>query len=118
MAELCDSQTAHTCFVQYLTVYCSQLEADSDVITDVFVGPIVLDKRVKFGDPRTNCAREIPTEAVGGGIFDGFCAMTSNWKQIVMSYQVWPQSSLVWMSMQNLVILGQTGLEIYDSLTL
>ena len=30
------------------------------------------DKRIKFHDPRLNCSREIPSEAVGSGIFDRF----------------------------------------------
>ena len=37
-----------------------------------FVGPILSDKPVKFGDPRFNLSREIPPETVRGGIFDGF----------------------------------------------
>ena len=36
------------------------------------MGPLVLDKRVKFHDPRLNRSREIPLEAVGGGVFDCF----------------------------------------------
>ena len=33
---------------------------------------IVLDKSVKFSDPRFNCSREIPPEAIRSGIFDSF----------------------------------------------
>ena len=33
-----------------------------------FVGPLVLDKYVKLHDPSLNHSREIPPEAVGGGI--------------------------------------------------
>ena len=32
---------------------------------------MIHDKRLKFGDPRLNHSREIPPEAVGGGIFEG-----------------------------------------------
>ena len=39
---------------------CSQLEA----------GPIILDKCVKFRDPRLNRSREIPSKAVRDGILD------------------------------------------------
>ena len=36
------------------------------------MGPVIPDNRVKFGDRRINLSREIPPEAVCGGIFDGF----------------------------------------------
>ena len=36
------------------------------------MGSIVPDKRVKFRDPRLNRSREIPPEAVEGGIFSTF----------------------------------------------
>ena len=36
----------------------------------IFVGPVVLDKAVKCCDPCSNCSRDIPPKAVGGGIFD------------------------------------------------
>ena len=57
-------------------------------MSDQFVGQIVLDRRDKFGDHRTNRSREIPPEAVGGGVFDGFEAITSDRKWIMTSYQV------------------------------
>ena len=44
----------------------------SDVISGRFVGSVVPNNHVKFGDPRLNRSREMPPEAVGGGIFDGF----------------------------------------------
>ena len=44
----------------------------SDVLSGRFVGPLVPDNRVNFGDPRLNSSREIPPKAVGGGIFDRF----------------------------------------------
>ena len=46
-------------FVQYLIAYGDRLETASDVISGRFVGPIVPDKSVKFGDPRSNCSRYI-----------------------------------------------------------
>ena len=51
-------------FVQYLTAFCSRPEVMSDVISGGFVGPVVPDNRVKFGDPGFNRSREIPPEAV------------------------------------------------------
>ena len=45
-------------------------EAASDVVSGRFVGPTVVDKRVKFHDASLNRSREIPPEAVRGGIFD------------------------------------------------
>ena len=45
-----------------------------------FVGPIVLDKCVKFRDPHLDRSREIPPEAVGGSIFDKFFAVISDRK--------------------------------------
>ena len=56
-------------------------EPASEVISGRFVRPIVPivpDKHAKFGDPRINRSREILSEAVGGGIFDGFFAITSD----------------------------------------
>ena len=37
--------------MQYVVAFCSLLEADSDVISGIFVAPIVSDKLVKFSDP-------------------------------------------------------------------
>ena len=75
MAELFNSlpdRTRFTHFAQYLIAYCSQQERASDVISDTFVGLIVLDKPVKYPDPRLNRYREILPKAVGGGIFRRF----------------------------------------------
>ena len=47
-------------------------ETADDVISGAFVGPVVLDKLVKFHDCSLNRSREIPPEAVGCGIFDSF----------------------------------------------
>ena len=57
----------HT-FVQFLITFCSRLEAAGDVISDRFVGPFVLHKRVNIHDPILNASGEIPPEAVEGGI--------------------------------------------------
>ena len=73
MAELFDSlPTAPVLrtFAQYLIAFCSRLETASDVISGRFVGSIICDEDVKFHDPHLNHSREIPPEAVGGGIFD------------------------------------------------
>ena len=67
-------------FVQYLITFCSRTEAAGDVLSGRFVGPIVLDKPVKFCGPTLNRSREIPPEAVRGGIFDSFFAITSGQK--------------------------------------
>ena len=45
------------------------------VISGRFGRPTVLDKCVKFHDPCLNHSREIPPEAVGGGIFDSFFSL-------------------------------------------
>ena len=50
-------------FVTYLVTFCSRLEAPSDVLWSVCVGLVIPDKRLKFGDPRLNPSREIPSEA-------------------------------------------------------
>ena len=57
-------------------------EAAGDVISGVFMGPVVLNKCVKFNEPSFNRSRKIPPEAVGGGIFDCLSSTTSDWKQI------------------------------------
>ena len=49
-------------------------------ISGKFVGPIVLDKCVKFHDPSLNPSPKIQLEAVGDGIFDSFFAVTSDQK--------------------------------------
>ena len=71
-STLCPPGNALRTFVQYLITYCSRKEAAGDVISTTFVGPVVLDKGLKFHDPNLNLSREIPPEAVGGGIFDCF----------------------------------------------
>ena len=59
-------------FVQYLIAFCSRQEATSNVISSRFVGPVIPDNSVKFGDPLINLSPEIPPEAIWDGIFDGF----------------------------------------------
>ena len=66
--------------VQYLVGFCSRLETISDVISGSLVRPMVADIRVKLHDSNLNRSREILPEAVGGGKFDGFFAITSDWK--------------------------------------
>ena len=56
----------------YLIVFCGRPETASDVISGMFVGPIVRNIRVKFCNRRLNGSREIPPEAVGGAIFGRF----------------------------------------------
>ena len=51
-------------YVQYLTAFCSQPKATSDVISGRSVGPLVLDSRANFPDPHSNFSRDIPPEAV------------------------------------------------------
>ena len=58
--------------MQYLFESCSQLEAASEVISGLFVGPVVPDKTAIFRDPCSNHSRGIPLEAVGCGFFDSF----------------------------------------------
>ena len=64
--------------MQYLITFCSQLEEADDVISGGFVGPVVLDKCVKFHDPSLKRSQEILTEAVGGWNFD--CFFTYNFR--------------------------------------
>ena len=55
--------------MQYSVTFCSQLEAANDVISDLFVGLIVMDKDVKFRDHSLNCSRDIQPQT---GIFSRF----------------------------------------------
>ena len=83
MVELFDSLSARTRFAHFgavFTTFCSQPEAASDVISGMFVGLIVLDKLLKFHGHSLSHSREIPPEAVGGGIFDSF-----------FHYTFWPE---------------------------
>ena len=70
MAELFDSlpglsRAVFNCILQ-------PIGSSSDVTSGLVVGPVVLDKRVKFPDLRLNRSREILPETVGGCIFDAF----------------------------------------------
>ena len=83
MAELFDSLSGWTRFAHFCAVLnniFSRPAAASDVICGRFVGPDVLGRRVKFHYPSLNRSREIVPEAVGGGIFDRFSPITSDWK--------------------------------------
>ena len=51
-------------------------EVPGDVISDMSMGPTVADKRVKSGSPGTSSSRQMPLEAVAGGIFDSFFTIT------------------------------------------
>ena len=50
--------------VQYLIAFCSRQEVTSDVISGRFVGAVVSDFPVQFGDSRSNHSREIRPEVV------------------------------------------------------
>ena len=76
MIRLCPAGPVLRTFVQYLMTFCSPLEAASDAISDMSVGPIVLDKDTT----KVNRSGEIPPEAIGGGIFHTFFAVTSDRK--------------------------------------
>ena len=58
--------------MQYLAAFCRRPAAASGVIYGRFVRKLVPDKYVKFRNLRFNRSREIPPEAIGGGIFDSF----------------------------------------------
>ena len=58
----------------------SRLKEAGDVISGRIMGSYVPDDRAKFGDPSNNLSREIAHEAVKGGIFDGFFAVTCDRK--------------------------------------
>ena len=61
----------HVCVI-FTCIFQPTGKGNSDVIYGKFVGPNVPDKPIKFRNPRLNRSREIPPQAVGGGIFDGF----------------------------------------------
>ena len=58
--------------MQYLITFCSRLEAASDVISGKFAGLTVPYKSAKFRSSCLKCSREIPSEAIGGDIFEHF----------------------------------------------
>ena len=77
MQEVLDSLSGRNCFAHFradLITFGSRPEAASDVVSGMFVGLIVLDKCMKFRGSSLNRSREMPPEAVGGGIFDSFFA--------------------------------------------
>ena len=67
VAELFDSLAGlirlRITFVLYLTAFCSRPKATSDVIFGRFVGPVILDNHMRFGDRCIKFSREIPHEA-------------------------------------------------------
>ena len=68
-------------FVQYLIAFCSQPEVTSDIISSRFVGQVVPDNRVKFGDPpRLSHSGEIPPEASEAAVSTVFFAVASDRK--------------------------------------
>ena len=72
-STLCPTGPVLRTFVQYLTVFCSRLGADSEVIfSSELAEPIVLDKRVKFCDPSLTIVEKFyprPSEAVFSTVF-------------------------------------------------
>ena len=78
--RLLANQTRFTQFYAIFNCVLQPTGAASDVISGRFMGPIGPDKNVKFDGHRTSDSREIPPEAIGGGIFDGFFTITSDRK--------------------------------------
>ena len=77
------SSAFRTHFAHFSVVFSSFLQPTGrscDAISGRFVGPLFLDKPVKFHDPSLNRSREIPPVDVGGGIFDSFPPLTSDRK--------------------------------------
>ena len=67
MAKLFDSLLAAPVlrtFVQYLIAFCSRLQAAYDVISGVFVRPIVPDKSIQFRDPRLEHRPEAASDII------------------------------------------------------
>ena len=59
-------------FTQYSIAICTRPEADSGIISGVFLRVIALDKAVKLCDLRLNRYREISSTVIVGAIFDSF----------------------------------------------
>ena len=82
-----DDLTTRTHFLpHFCTVFSSILQPTGDmgdVVSGRFVGPVVPDSRMKFGDPHLNCSREIPSEAVRYSIFDRFVNLDNCQLEIV-----------------------------------
>ena len=80
MGELFDSLAGRSSFTRHFCpVFNCILQPTgrtSNVLSSKFVGPVIPDNRVKFGDPRINLSREISHEAAG--ISDGFLAVASD----------------------------------------
>ena len=58
----------------YLIAFCSRPEATSDVISSRFVGPVVPDNRLKFGDPRINLFDQFRMKPCEAAFFTVFCS--------------------------------------------
>ena len=61
---LCPAGPVLRTFVQYLITFCSRLKAASKVISGKFVGPVVLNKCLKFHDPSLNRSRKNSTRSL------------------------------------------------------
>ena len=72
----CPARPVLRTLMHYLIAFCTRREPASDVISGVFLKPVVPDKRVKSRDPCLNGSLEIPPEAVVAGIFDSFFRLT------------------------------------------
>ena len=66
--------------VQYLIALCSRPEAAIDVISGLFVRPILPDKNLKLGDPRLNLSREILPKPSDAAFSIAFFVITSDRK--------------------------------------
>ena len=80
--------------------------------------PIVLDECVKLRDPCSNRSREIPPAAFGGGIVDSLFRYNFRPEggDDVISDVAADYMLSGWIFLYNLVILGQTILQILEGL--
>ena len=103
--------------MQYVIGFCSRREATSGVISGRFVGPIVPNNFVNFAYPRLNISREVPHEAVCGGIFHDLARNIRPEKvsDIISGANVGHVDVDAHVKVSD---LAQTVLEIYDCLTL
>ena len=109
MAELFDSLQAPPVlrtFVQNITAFCSRPETTSDVISGIFVGPVLTDKYVNVRDHRLNLSEKNQpnsSETTFFGRFSNFDNCRSEY--LVMAYSVWLLTMSIWIALQNSVIL-------------
>ena len=71
-STLCPAVPVLRTFMHYLTTFCCQPEAVGDVISGMFVWPVLLNNTVTFHDPSFNGSREIPPKPVGDSILTVF----------------------------------------------